>query len=289
MIDQFRGRCLGVAGGQAPGFLHRLGMNADHRADLVAVRRSDPGMTQLARPAALAHPVGGRTCFARAVGDVDVAAEADDVVEAQVIQEGEQLVVAEAAVGEDRDGALRRHELLQPRQASVLEGVALLGEFFFPYRQPQQRSGASMRGHQVERERRLSVAIEIGPVHGDDDLASCSNHAGHPVREAVPDVDARVAEQPVDLLDRVLGDQTTRLRQRLPDRGHRQRHARHHTQRRPGQCLDPLGVQVVLVQVSNERANVVQTPTQPPLNAVHATLRSRENEYLVGKASEGSR
>jgi hypothetical protein len=68
---------------------------------------------------------------------VDVAAEADDVAEARFVDEGEQLVVAEAAVGEDRHGATRRHHLRQPDQAGVFPIVAQLQQFVFPDRQPQ--------------------------------------------------------------------------------------------------------------------------------------------------------
>jgi len=49
----------------------------------------------------------------------------------------------------------------------------------------------------------------------------------HPAGEAVPDIDALVAEQPVDLFDRVLGHAATCLRQCLPDHRHRQRRPGH--------------------------------------------------------------
>jgi hypothetical protein len=50
---------------------------------------------------------------------VNIAAKPDDIAKpsfacsvAQIIEELEQLVVAEAAVGEDRDGTTRRHKFL---------------------------------------------------------------------------------------------------------------------------------------------------------------------------------
>jgi hypothetical protein len=46
----------------APRLLHRLGMNTDHRPDLILMRRGDLGAAQLARPARLADPLSGRTC-----------------------------------------------------------------------------------------------------------------------------------------------------------------------------------------------------------------------------------
>ena len=120
---------------------------------------------------------------------MDIAAEPDDIAKAQVIKKREQLVVAETPVGEDRDGTTGRHEFLQPPQAGILEVVPLLRKLFFPDCQPQQWRGPAMR---------------------------------NPVGEAVPHVDILVAEKTVNLFDRMLGHQTARLRQRLPNHRNRQ-------------------------------------------------------------------
>ena len=74
-----------------------------------------------------------------------------------------------------------------------------------------------MAGHQAEHQRRLPVAVELGPVHGHEGVPARADLVRHPGGEAVPHVDALVAEQPVHLLDRVLGDQAPRLGQRLAD------------------------------------------------------------------------
>jgi len=79
-----------------------------------------------------------------------------------------------------------------------------------------------MPRHQIEGERRLPVAVEVGPVHGNDNLPTPSDQMRNPVGETFPDIDFLVAEQTVDLLDRMLGHQTPRLRQCLPDHRHRQ-------------------------------------------------------------------
>lgn len=139
VIDQFGSWYLAVAGGQTPRLLHRAGMNADDGADLISVRRRDPGCEQLAGAACLADPIGRRPRLARRIGDMDVAAKADDVGEAKIAEVCEQLVIAEAAIGEDGDTATRWHDLGQAYQAGILEGVALLRQFLFPHRQPQQR------------------------------------------------------------------------------------------------------------------------------------------------------
>ena len=51
-----------------------------------------------------------------------------------------------------------------------------------------------MPGHQIECERRLAVAVEVGPIHRDDDFLPRADQMGNPAGEAVPDIDALVAE-----------------------------------------------------------------------------------------------
>jgi hypothetical protein len=80
--DHARAR-LGVAGGQTPGLLHVLGLDADDRPDLVAAR-CDLGVAQLARSSARPDPCGGGARFAIGRADMDVAAKPDDVGEANV-------------------------------------------------------------------------------------------------------------------------------------------------------------------------------------------------------------
>ena len=58
------------------------------------------------------------------------------------------------------------------------------------------------------------------------------------------DVDPRVGQQPVHLLDRVLGQAPTGQRQALIDHADRERGALDHPQRGPGQGKDALGMQV---------------------------------------------
>jgi hypothetical protein len=77
-----------------------------------------------------------------------------------------------------------------------------------------------MLGHQIERERCLAVAVEVGPVHGNDNVVARSHQMRHPAGEALPNADAAVAEQAIDLFDRVLGYQAACLRQGLADHRH---------------------------------------------------------------------
>ena len=68
-----------------------------------ALRLGNHGIAQLARPAALADPLGRWT--GRPVGraDLGVAFQPDDVAEAQLGEKAEQFGVGEAAVGQDGD------------------------------------------------------------------------------------------------------------------------------------------------------------------------------------------
>ena len=78
-------------------------MNADDGADRIAIARRRSGVAQFTGAAPLADPVGGRTRLAAGIGDADIAAKPDDIAEPQILEESKQLMVAEAAVGEDRD------------------------------------------------------------------------------------------------------------------------------------------------------------------------------------------
>ena len=120
------------------------------------------------------------------------------------------LVIAEAAIGQDGHPAAGREDLRQA-QTGILDVVTLILQLVFTNRQPQQWHRPTMLGHQIERERCLVVAVEVGPVHGDDDVVARPYQMWDPTREALPEVDAAVAEQAIDLPDRVLGHQVARL------------------------------------------------------------------------------
>src|SRR5271165_4163991 len=91
------------------------GLYANDRPDLAA-GGGDFRIAQLARPSALADPIGGQAGFPIGGADVDVAAKADDISKAQALQELEQFDVAEAAVGQDRHGHSIGRQRLQTGQ-----------------------------------------------------------------------------------------------------------------------------------------------------------------------------
>lgn len=119
-------------------------------------------------------------------GDTDVATEADDG--------------AKARFGQDHDPATRRHRLGRSLQAGVLVMVALGRDPLSPDGQPQQRRCPSMPGHQAQHQRRLAIVVEVGPVHCHQAIRSGADLPRNPTCEAIPDIDALVAQQPVHLL-----------------------------------------------------------------------------------------
>ncbi len=148
--DDFPCRDGAVAGRQMPRLFHVLGLHAHHRADLLA-GGGDLGVAQFARPAALADPISRQSGFAVGGAHVDVATKADDVPKAKVLQKLEQLDVAKASVGQDRDGYILAQQRFQMRQAGVLKVVALVLQFVLVDREPDERRGPSVVGDQAGR------------------------------------------------------------------------------------------------------------------------------------------
>ena len=102
-----------------------------------------------------------------------------------------------------------------------------------------------MGGDEVERERRLVVGVEIGPVHRDEGLGTLADDLGHPRREQLPHDQALVAQEPVDLFDRMLGEQPASLSQRLANDRYRQRSTHHHTQGSIRERADTLCMEII--------------------------------------------
>ena len=100
-----------------------------------------------------------------------------------------------------------------------------------------------MARDQAQSERGLIVGVEIGPIHRHDDRLALAHDLARPWREQVPYHDPGVAQQAIDLFDRVSVHQTARLRQRMPDHRNGQRRPRQNPQRPIGQRKNPLGVQ----------------------------------------------
>ena len=72
-------------------------------------------------------------------------------------------------------------------------------------RKPDQGRRPTMAADQRQHDRRLVIGIEVGPVHGDNDLRARPDRMGDPSFREFVDVNSRVREQPIHLLDGVFG------------------------------------------------------------------------------------
>jgi len=148
-------------------------------------------------------------------------------------------------------------------QCLVLVIVARVLQRGFADRAPQQRRRPPVAGHQAQGQGRLAIGSELGPVHGHDDVGARADDLRNPVGEGLPDHDALIAQQPVHLLDRVLGRQPPRLGQGLTDHRDRERGTGHDPERCIGQRVNPLRMEVIAEQVVEELSCVLKPEANP--------------------------
>lgn len=129
-----------------------------------------------------------------------------------------------------------------------------------------------MAGHQLERQSGLPVGVKVGPVHCDDDVGAGSNHFRDPAGKDIPGLDPGIAQQPVNLLDGMLGQKTAGLSQRLADHRDAQRGACHHPKGGIGKRSDPLCMNVLIKNTVEKAPNI--------LHLHQATLRSIDHIAL---------
>ena len=120
-----------------------------------------------------------------------------------------------------------------------------------------------MAADQMQRKRRLIIGVEIGPIHCHDDLAALTNNLANPRTKQLPGLHARIAEQPIDLLDRGLRKQPARLGQRLANQRNRQRRPRHHPERAVGQRQNALGMQILAKNPAHILMNEIELLLRP--------------------------
>jgi len=271
MTDEGGRTRLGVTRRQAPRLGHVLVAHADHRGHRIALgghRRTAQGLRLAASP----HPLGRSLGLALGIGHVDDPAKPDHVPEAQLLAEkAVELLVPEPTIGHHRHGHPLGQHLAQTSQHRILVVVARILERRLLHRAPHQRDGASLPGDQRGDDAGLPVRIEVGPVERHHRRRALGQDIGHPVLGQCPRLDAAVREQPVDLLHGVLGMQPARQRQPLADGVHRERGAGHGSQRRVGQRIHPLRVQVLTHQVLDKPMHILE-PNPRPLR--HAALLS---------------
>ena len=109
--------------------------------------------------------------------DMDIAAEPDDIVKAQFVEKGEQLDVAEAAIGQDRDNGALGQRLGEAEQTEVFIVVALSLQLALEDRQPQQRRRPAVVG-----ERFSARVVWSSASKSVQSMATTMSGAGRPSR-----------------------------------------------------------------------------------------------------------
>jgi hypothetical protein len=89
-----------------------------------------------------------------------------------------------------------------------------------------------------------SVLLSLSKGHGDDDVLARADDLWDPIGEERPDRDGLVAQQPIDLFDRMLRQQAPRLCQGVANHRYGKRRAGHDADRGVGKRLHPLGMHI---------------------------------------------
>ena len=106
--------------------------------------------------------------------------------------------------------------------------VAMILEAVLVHRAPNQRCGATMARDHRNHNRCVLIVCKVRPIHGQHNLAACTDDIGHPFGERGPHINALVGQQSVHLFKRVFEEQATRLRQSRANRLHTQGRASQH-------------------------------------------------------------
>jgi hypothetical protein len=170
-----------------------------------------------------ARPAGRGTHLAIGRGHRDVATEADDVVELQLLaQHPVELLIAKPAIGHDAHRDVCRQGFSQADKHLIFKFIAVVLEGGFIHREPHQRGSPAVSGQQREHDRGLAVGVELGPIQGHVDIGARSHDVANPVAQRGVDIDPMIGQQPIHLLDRMLGHKAARQSQALSDRIDRQ-------------------------------------------------------------------
>ena len=130
-----------------------------------------------------------------------------------------------------------------------------------------------MAGHQLERQ--VLVGVIVGPVHRHDEVGAGSDQFRNPSGEEIPGLELAIAQQPVDLLDGVLGQKAARLSQGLTDDRDAQRRPGHHPKGGIRQGIDPLGMNILIENTVEKGPDILKLHEAALLSVDHIALHSR--------------
>ena len=153
------------------------------------------------RPVGGTHAAAGRVSPV-ALRDGDIPAKPDHELKAEGGQQLVQLLIAKAAIGQHRHGHARRQHLVEPRQHRCLR-TRVCRPFSVAVGTVIQTNGVlpPVPGHQMQRDGRVRVRVERGPIQRDDDLLQLGPSTdGTQCANSVPDIEAGITQQPVTCL-----------------------------------------------------------------------------------------
>ncbi len=157
-------RAFGGARSQTPGFLHVLGLHAHHGTHPVMIG-GHMSSAQDACTSRFSDPLCRCPHLALRIGDVDVAAKANDIVKLElVLQQMIELLISKTTVGHDQHPNPLGQYLREAHQHPVFVGVAMLFQSPLIDREPQKRCGAPM-GYKILHRTyyNFSAAVRLEP------------------------------------------------------------------------------------------------------------------------------
>ena len=153
----------------------------------------------------------------------------------------------------------RWHRISQRPQQLILVAPLVALQCRGQHRPPHQRRRPPVAGQHRQYDGFVAVTREARPVQRHHHLCACTDHVRDPVAEEPLDIDAVVAQQPVDLLDAVLAEPAHRLGQTLTDCMDGQRGAGEHAKRCVRKRQDSFRMKVAFVHLRDEFADVVSS------------------------------
>ena len=229
-----------------------------HRAHRQCMDISHRRTAQPTRMSVHTDPIRWLAPLPLRVGDIDISTQRNHVFESKFLRQVlKHRNIAKPAVGHHRHLHPRRHCLAQRAQQLIFISPMAAIQRRCRHRSPHQRRRSSMTGQHRQHNCLVTVACEARPIQRHHNLHARTDHVRPPIAGGRLYIDGLIAKRSVELLDSVLGQPANRMGETLTNRMSHQRNAGEHPQRRIGQRQHPLRVQVTLLQVGDEFADVV--------------------------------
>lgn len=190
--------------GQEPSLLHATFLAAiDPRHRVTRLGHVD--VFKGASSAAWCEPLTGGEHLIALVTNQDISFKTNEIGKIQLcFEQGKHPSGAKTTVSHNGGKDTLWQARLEMGKQATLMGITVAFEQGFLVRLPQQRGIATMAGLHADNQSTVVIGIELGPVHGDDELGALADNVRYPVIEQFPDVELGVCEQAVDLLDGML-------------------------------------------------------------------------------------